>query len=301
MDPFLWSLAALGVMNTFDALGGIFGDNDRKDALKKERKRLEKERNDKLRLMDLEFTDAEKQANKSADRSDLVSDMNERTSAYDANAQIGQLSLQQLADAYTFNYNNQQIGANKGAGLASMAASGTRTSSVGNAIDMETLQNEQQLQLAEDSTRANYDYQLEGILQALAQNRFQIQNNRTDAFDLRQAYARPDEALGTEGGSEYQKYALSRQMQNDAYNNRIQDYTDEINDLGDFWKGVGRFTKRVFGVGNSGAANNIGQAITDFGVNDYLKNTYNNFRQQRSFRAQSIAEGRYKGKFSWFK
>lgn len=293
MGTFLWSLAALGVMNTLGAFGGISSDNDRKNALKKEKERLEKERDDKLKLMDLEFNDSKDKAMKEADRSDAVSDMNERSASNNANAEIGQLSLQQIADAYTFNYNNQQIGANKGAGLASMAASGVRTSSVGNAIDMETKQNEQQLQLYEDQTRAGYDYKLDGILQALAQNTFGIQNSRTDAFDLRAAY--------NEGGSEYEKYQLSRGLQEDAYNNRIKDYKDEIDDLGDFWKGTGRFFKRILGTDNASAANTIGQAITDFGVNDYLKGTYNNFRTQRSFRAQSIADGRYTGKFSWLK
>ena len=294
---FLYSLLALGVMNTINAIGGIFSDNDQNDAYKKEIERRKEEQTNKLDLMNLEFKDAEDKANRDADRSDAISTMGEKTSAADANAQINAQNLQRIADAYQWNYQAQNIGQNKGAALANTAASGVRTSSVNNAIQMDADMGEQQLQLMEDQARAGYDYNLDGILNALAENNFQIQMNRTDAYDLRAAYM--------PGGSEREKFDLQYKMQDKAYQDNIDDLQAASDDLGNGWKATGRFIKRMFGVENAGAAAQIGQTIADYGgLNNYLKGMTNSFKQvrsQRSFRAQAINEGRLKNSFTWFK
>lgn len=255
-----WLIAALvtlgvnGIMNTIDAFEGKEQDNAQIDAYTEEIKRREAEKTDKLSLMDLEFTDKKETAEKNAARSDAQSDMNELQSEEDANRNINNLGLQQIADAYTWNMASQQIGSQKGDALSQAAASGARTSSMTGAIDMADQQAKGQLQLQEDLARADYDNTLYSTLGALAQNRFQIQANRTDAYDLRRSFQ--------EGGSNYNIYQKQRKMQEDAYDWNIKDLTDAKNDLSDnlntnFWK-------RIFGVQNMGTAIQMGQFAKDF-------------------------------------
>lgn len=255
-----WLIAALvtlgvnGIMNTIDAFEGKEQDNAQIDAYTEEIKRREAEKTDKLSLMDLEFTDKKETAEKNAARSDAQSDLNELQSAEDANRNINNLGLQQIADAYTWNQASQQIGSQKGDALSQAAASGARTSSMTGAIDMADQQAKGQLQLQEDLARADYDNTLYSTLGALAQNRFQIQANRTDAYDLRRSFQ--------EGGSNYNIYQKQRKMQEDAYDWNIKDLTDAKNDLSDnlntnFWK-------RIFGVQNMGTAIQMGQFAKDF-------------------------------------
>lgn len=255
-----WLIAALvtlgvnGIMNTIDAFEGKENDESQIDAYTEEIKRREAEKTDKLSLMDLEFTDKKETAEKNAARSDAQSDLNELQSAEDANRNINNLGLQQIADAYTWNMASQQIGSQKGDALSQAAASGARTSSMTGAIDMADQQAKGQLQLQEDLARADYDNTLYSTLGALAQNRFQIQANRTDAYDLRRSFQ--------EGGSNYNIYQKQRKMQEDAYDWNIKDLTDAKNDLSDnlntnFWK-------RIFGVQNMGTAIQMGQFAKDF-------------------------------------
>lgn len=250
----LVTLGVNGIMNTIDAFEGKEQDNAQIDAYTEEIKRREAEKTDKLSLMDLEFTEKKETAEKNAARSDAQSDLNELQSAEDANRNINNLGLQQIADTYTWNQASQQIGSQKGNALSQTAASGARTSSMTGAIDMADQQAKGQLQLQEDLARADYDNTLYSTLGALAQNRFQIQANRTDAYDLRRSFQ--------EGGSNYNIYQKQRKMQEDAYDWNIKDLTDAKNDLSDnlntnFWK-------RIFGVQNMGTAIQMGQFVKDF-------------------------------------
>lgn len=255
MDPFTAGLVLYMGMNTLDMFSGMFSDGEKVNALKREKERKLKEKQAKLDLMDLEFKESKKAANKNADRSDQLSDMNEGTVSNQHNNAIEQLSLQQIADAYSFNYMAENSAAQTGNALSSQAASGTRNSSVMDAVELQAGQSAQQLQLSEDQQRAGYDSNLNGILSALAQNRFQIQNNRTDAIDLRTSY----EA----GGSQYEIFQKQRQLQSDAYDNLIEDINYEIEDNSG-WKAGLKSIGRLFGVKNASSAFSLGQTVADF-------------------------------------
>lgn len=279
-----WLIAALvtlgvnGIMNTIDAFEGKENDKSQIDAYTEEIKRREAEKTDKLSLMDLEFTDRKDTAEKNAARSDAQSDLNELQSAEDANRNINNLGLQQIADTYTWNQASQQIGSQKGNALSQTAASGARTSSMTGAIDMADQQAKGQLQLQEDLARADYDNTLYSTLGALAQNRFQIQANRTDAYDLRRSFQ--------EGGSNYNIYQKQRKMQEDAYDWNIKDLTDAKNDLSDnlntnFWK-------RIFGVQNMGTAIQMGQFVKDFDFPQFDTDTKFKFNLKKGRSADNL-------------
>lgn len=268
MDPFTLGLVITLGINAIDMFSGLFGDNEQVKALKREQQRVQDEKDAKLNLLDLQFKEAKDAANKSADRSDLNSDMNENTVSNQTNAAIEQLSLQQIADAYSFNYAAEQSSAETGNALSAQAVSGTRTSSVMDAVDMQAAQSAQQLQLAEDQARAGYDANLDGILAALAQNRFQIQNNRTDAIDLRASYEK--------GGNQYEIYSANRGMTEKAYNNKLQDIGMELDDYSG-WKNSLRAIGRLFGVKNAGTGYQLGQNIADFGSPTFRTETNYSF------------------------
>lgn len=256
MDPFTAGLVLYFGANALDMFSGLFSDSETANALKREKQRKEDEKKAKLELMDLEFEQDKKAAIKSADRSDQLSTMNEGTVSNQHNNAIEQLSLQQIADAYSFNYMAENSAAQTGNALAAQAGSGTRTSSVMDAVDMQAAQSAQQLQLTEDQQRAGYDANLNGILSALAQNRFQIQANRTDALDLRTSY--------DVGGDQYEIYQKQRALQEKAYNDLIQDIGYQIED-NTGWKAGLKTLGRLFGIKNASSSFALGQTVADFG------------------------------------
>lgn len=256
MDPFTAGLVLYFGANALDMFSGLFSDSETANALKREKQRKEDEKKAKLELMDLEFEQDKKAAIKSADRSDQLSTMNEGTVSNQHNNAIEQLSLQQIADAYSFNYMAENSAAQTGNALTAQAGSGTRTSSVMDAVDMQAAQSAQQLQLTEDQQRAGYDSNLNGILSALAQNRFQIQANRTDALDLRTSY--------DVGGDQYEIYQKQRALQEKAYNDLIQDIGYQIED-NTGWKAGLKTLGRLFGIKNASSSFALGQTVADFG------------------------------------
>ena len=256
MDPFTAGLVLYFGANALDMFSGLFSDSETANALKREKQRKEDEKKAKLELMDLEFEQDKKAAIKSADRSDQLSTMNEGTVSNQHNNAIEQLSLQQIADAYSFNYMAENSAAQTGNALTAQAGSGTRTSSVMDAVDMQAAQSAQQLQLTEDQQRAGYDSNLNGILSALAQNRFQIQANRTDALDLRTSY--------DVGGDQYEIYQKQRALQEKAYNDLIQDIGYQIED-NTGWKAGLKTFGRLFGIKNASSSFALGQTVADFG------------------------------------
>ncbi|MCQ2242092.1 hypothetical protein [Treponema sp.] len=248
---------------------GYFDDQDELRALSEERNRKLDEKKSVLEMMDIKYEEAEKEANKNADRSDAFSTLNENTVSNETNNAVEALGLQQLADAYNFNTAKKNIEAQKGAALSATAASGTRTSSMNTAIELEAADNNAQLELARKQTDVQNDANLNSILNALMQNRFQIQANRTDAFDLRQRFAaggtKDDKYAG--GGSAYRQYMLNRDLQETAYDNLISDLENGISNINS--QGGLNFLKRFF----TGAGDSF-KYLLNAKINDYSNQNY---------------------------
>ena len=288
MDPLVQLLAALGisaVKGTASAISGSAQDKKQKEAYQRELERTQDKKTDALNLLDINYQEAEKNALRNADRSDRQSDMAERATTHSANSNINALSLQSIADAYSFNNAAQSAAAGKGNSLAGMAASGTRTSSLGGAVKMADQQAQDTLQLQEDMSRIQSDANLSNTLASLGQNVFQIGMNREDAENLRQSYshgiydgiesdgtllgtiqaALANNALSEAGksngykgaGSEYRKYMLNRNRAEKDYDNSIEDLNMAIADLSG-GKAVGRWFDRFF----TGTAGNLQRSIS---------------------------------------
>ena len=249
------SLIIAGIVNTISAISGSIKDTEQIKAYQKEIERLDKEKLLKETQMDDQFKAAKDEANKAADRSDLSSDMQEKMVSADVNNQLEQLSLQEIADAYTFNYMAEQNAAQTGNELAGAAASGTRTSSLVDAIDLEAAQNAQQLQLTEDMTRSQRDADLNGILNSLAQNRFNIQVNRTDAMDLRNSYEK--------GGWQYKLYKDQKDIFTNSYLNQREDLLNAQQDLFMANKNGTNFFMRLFGAEGFTVGQQVGGLVND--------------------------------------
>lgn len=301
MDPVTLTLISMGIKSVIglgNAVAGNLEDNNQVAAYKEQLQRTQEEKNSTLSLLDIEFEEAQKQAYKNADRSDAQSTMAEKTTSNNINSNIQALGLQDIANAYSFNNASQTASASKGKSLASMAASGTRTSSMGSAVEMSDRQSQDQLQLNEDMSRIQSDAQLNNLLSALGQDVFQISNNRQDAEELRQAYndggyaAKESDGtiLGTiknsfqnlinaktgemnnyaGAGSEYRKYMLNRNRANNSYNYQISNLNKAISDIEDHT--TLRAIQRFFT--GASESNNVANSITS-NINDFLGTNYN--------------------------
>lgn len=221
----MWLTAlAMGAMGTANAINGY---NTRKE----QRKRLREKRDNLLAQMDLTYEQKKEEANKNADASDRRSDFNEDFIADNANSQFDMLAASQEQEGLAFNMEAMQAGSQRGSGLAQLAASGTRNSSVAKAIDLESAVNAAQLQAKEDYSRASADYNINNILKSFNNDVFTLQENRTNAKDLRNSYK--------DGGYNQQLYALNRDQLERDYNNQIDDLEDSFwTTLTEFFSGA---------------------------------------------------------------
>lgn len=262
----MWmTLAAMGIMGTASAISGH-------SARKKARKQLREDRDRQLELMDLDFEHKKDEANKNADASDRRSDFNEDFTADAANSQFDMLAAGQEEEALAFNMEAMQAGSQRGSGLAQLAASGTRDSSVATAIDLESAVNEAQLQAKEDYSRASTDYNINNILRSFNNDVFTLQENRTNAMDLRNSFK--------DGGYNQRTYALNREGLQKQYNR-------QIDDLKDSWSNT---FNEFFGGAQQGYA--LGSGIENFMV-DY-KTTVDKGNGVFSFNNLSNNNGQFK-------
>lgn len=160
------------------------------------------------------------QAEKQADLTDQSLDIAEESLSQDFNATIDDLYLNEMADTQNWNISAMQAGSSEGAAYSNLAASGVRAgSSLSDAVLMESAVNENQLQFAQDAKRRSNENQLSSVLNNLAGNRFNIQQNRIgadiqrdDAAYLRNSYL--------EGGHNYNLY--QNQLEQMALNKGYQ-------------------------------------------------------------------------------
>lgn len=196
--------------------------------------------------LELDYKNAEEEANKNANRSDATSTMNESSVSNGTNNALDQLRLNQEIEGLSFNQAAQSAGQQEGAELASMADSGTRAGgSLSAAVDMQKSQNAMQLQLSEDATRKNDEMQLANVLQGLNESTFGIQANRTDAQDLRESFA--------EGGYNYQKYQNTKLQTERGFDMQMKEYQNAI-DQNSGWNAFLKGATSLLSMGAQGAA-----------------------------------------------
>lgn len=251
----MWGMivgAALAVVGA--VAGAISTSKSRKEQikqLKEYRAELERRRDAAIEELTLDYDIAKTEATKSADTSDRHSTLNERIVSDDVNNQIYALALAQQQEGLAWNNEAISAGQSEGSSLAALSASGTRSSSMQEAVEMQAAQNAAQIQAGEDSQRASDQYSLVSLLNNTQNNVFNLQTDRTTAYDLRQSYE--------EGGSNYEKFSLNKKNINESYAYDIDSVNDQIDSLKNtsFWDTVSSF----FGGASSGWS--IGSSLGD--------------------------------------
>lgn len=149
---------------------------------------IERKRAQDIGTIQTNFIEDKKEANKKADKQDAQSTLDEGYTAEGFNLGLDQIKAGQEEQTLAFNQQAQANSQAKGNALSSMAASGTRGSSMQQAVDLESAMNAMQLQAAEDKARAGDNIQLANLFQNANQSVNNIQTARTDALDLRKSY-----------------------------------------------------------------------------------------------------------------
>ena len=215
-----WILGAIGA--AIGAVTGIWSNTQEyeraQDQAEKQIKDLERQKQQKLATMDLEFNIAKDEAQKKADRQDKALTLNELFTSDSLNNQFDQLRLKQEQNALDWNMQAMQGGMNEGQELSAMAASGTRNSSMATAVELESAVNEMQLQNREDLERAGTNIQLANLFGSAEEAKNNIGLGREDAMDLRNSF--------NEGGNNWKIYDNNR-------NNMQQDYAAAIGNIRD--------------------------------------------------------------------
>ena len=217
-----------------------------KDALRKQKRQLESLRDTYLNNLDQQFRIETAEANNKAAEQDKTTDVQESAVGESFNDTLDNVRQQQENDALSFNNAAIQAGQSTGNELASMAASGTRSSSMADAVDQEAAMNSQQLQAQEDTQRTSQKSAINQAILQLATSQNALQQQRTSADALRNSYAN--------GGNQYINYKQTRDYNEQQYNNSIDQINDQMEDLSFNWNTVLKVGASVFTGASSGAS-----------------------------------------------
>ena len=232
----MWGLFALGaVIGAFSAASKAVSARAQAE---KEQEYIEKMYAINKEKAEEDFAAAKEQADRNATRAEQQADLtdqslnvSEKSLSNDFNTAIDNLYLNQEADAYSWNNQIMQMGRSEGASYAGLAGTGVRAgSSLSDAVKLESAVNENQLQFSQDAKRRSDNNNLAGVLNNIAGNRFNIQQNRMaadvqreDAAYLRNSYL--------EGGHNYNLYQnqLAALKETSDYNMTRAQYTIDQN------------------------------------------------------------------------
>lgn len=244
-----WAAIAAAAGALFGASSGLVGALQ-SDRQAREQAAAEKENVLKMYALNLaraeeEFKKAKAEAERNAKQAELQADITDKTLditeqglSQDFNTTIDNLYMSQEADTMNWNLAAMQAGSSEGAAYSQLAGSGVRAgSSLSDAVLMESAVNENQLQFSQDQKRRSDDNNLGTVLNNLAGNKVNIQNNRIGADITRDnaAYLRNSYL---EGGHNYnlyqnQKDLLQAQMQ--ANVNKLDYEYGQHADANAFW------------------------------------------------------------------
>lgn len=267
MDPFTIFATimggAVGLMAYFSSFGqGMESMNDQLHNTERKKKQA-------LAELDLDWSMAVEEAIKKADYQDKNLDNAERTNTDTINGNFRAAKLQQEAEANAWNNQAMRDSSETGNALSQSAANGTRTSSMQQAIDLQSAVNAQNLQITEDMQRNQDSIGLANMFGALNDTVNSIQYNRQVTDQLRKDYS--------QGGKKYQMYQLKREGVEGDYNAALMSQRKEINNAyGNMLWGA---LSAAFTGGQTGYKfkTNLDDFISDWGWDDLKPDiTFNN-------------------------
>ena len=250
MDPLTVGLIVAGIGALGGLIGGISDKKKKKEEAEAAKKYQEEQYNLKKEAAELEYKEAQRQANRNAEKANLQADLidqsldiGERTLSNDINTAIDNLYLSGASDTWEWNQQAMSAGANEGAAYASIAASGVRAgSSLSDAVEMQSATNAELLQFSQDSKRRSDNNNLGSVLNQLAGNEFNIMENRIgadqtrkDALDLVNSYL--------EGGANYNLYQNQLDQMKSTNDYNLKQLNKEIKSnspkSADYWLSLG--------------------------------------------------------------
>lgn len=217
-----------------------------------------------LAAIDDQFAVNQKEAFKTADRSDAHATMSEKVMSDDFNNQLDFQIIGEEDLGGQWNSQIMQAGLEKGSAYAQLAMSGTRNSSQASAIEMQQDTFSAQFQRQQDTQRAQSDYALSSLLNGMQQNIFGLQNQRNDARDLRTAWQ--------DGGDQFKLYQDQRNKTMLQYYYSVKQVNNAIDDTLFTWKNAGKNTLSMLQAASGGAQ--TGMNVYDK-VSSFLGNSKN--------------------------
>ena len=174
--------AAVGL--TVGTVSGIVNIFNTQSEIRDAKRQLRNETALALWQQEEAFKLAKKEAYENARKADEQTTFQEQNLSGVYSDKIEQLGLAELMQTYSENstlMNNEQ---QKADALSTTAASGTRTSSVQDSIDLQSAINNDMLQVEKETNKKNNDVQVADILNSLANTNFGLQTQRTNAEDF---------------------------------------------------------------------------------------------------------------------
>ena len=224
-----------------DDIAYLEAQMDEIDAKKKDIVALRKEAGNKYQedidYLELQYNIQKDEDLKTANRQDAQTTRDEATASLQANQALGELGAQQRADAMALNNQRMSNDAQTGAALSSMAASGARTSSMGDAVDMNAQVNQDAYNLTKEQQRMLQSYQLNSTLLGISNANAGIQDARNAANDIRGRYEKDGSAyrlLRAQSNNRFQDYSRSMaalNRQDDEYDRYITDFKTQKENL----------------------------------------------------------------------
>ncbi len=241
------------VAGTAAAIGSAIDDKRAREQAARQKQFIEDQYRLNKEEADEKFKAAKEQAERNAKQAELQADLTDKSLdvseqglSNDFNTAIDQLYLGQQADTLNWNAQAMQAGSAEGASYAGIAGSGVRAgSSLSDAVLMESATNAEQLQFSQDAKRRSDNNNLASVLNNIAGNRWNIQQNRigadtmrSDASYLRNSYLEgghnwnlyQNQLQGLETTKNYQTDLLNKEYEqhsgwNSFWNNMIALHT----------------------------------------------------------------------------
>jgi hypothetical protein len=155
------------------------------------------------------FNENKKENNYKADVADEADTRSEWLYAKELNSQLDVLRATQQSYADSFNQSQVSSGRDYGDALSAAASSGTRSSSMNTAIELDKATNSSQLMSSQKLANAEISGQYSNYLLENAKNTFALQQSRDNSNYLRNLFK--------EGGKEYNLYQNSLKTLNSQY------------------------------------------------------------------------------------
>lgn len=250
MGALIAGIIVAAVSATVSTIDYLIDSGNQKDEINAQREYQQQQYENSVELLNLEFEQAKEDAEQNAERaeqnadvSDKKLDVSEKTLSDGFNAEIDNLQAQQ--EQNILDWNIYAITADKATGesMSNLGASGVRAgSTMAESIELDSALNSQQLQMQQDITRQNQNYQLKNAINGFNMDAINIGVGRTEADWMREdaAYLRNS---FLENGDNWNIYQNKLKTQKTTFDNNMgqldREY-DKVSGWNRFWGATSR-------------------------------------------------------------